>query len=157
MMKSRPLQALWWDWLSTAERLQRSLAEQCAALTLRDLSRVERIQPDLESLMQRMKTIDEQAAAATRSLAEDLGVEPMLRSIVAALPQAEAQQVQAIAQRVCIAGDNISASLGRNRTLIENELTYVNGSLALIAKVASEQDGQFATSKAETVLMDQVA
>ena len=46
--KSRELQRQWWDWLSTGERLLRSLTEQTVALIKRDVSSVERIQPELD-------------------------------------------------------------------------------------------------------------
>ena len=66
-MKSRELQTLWWDWLGTSERLLRSLYEQTAALTLRDVTRVERIQPELDAMMQRMRVLDENAAACAEN------------------------------------------------------------------------------------------
>jgi hypothetical protein len=52
-MKTRELQTLWWDWLGTSERLLRSLHEQTAAVTLRDVARVERIQPELDQMLRR--------------------------------------------------------------------------------------------------------
>lgn len=148
---------LWWDWLSTAERLLRSLAEQTAALTLRDVARVERIQPELDLMLDRMRKIDERAAAATRELAEELGVQPVLRSLVAALKTTEAQQLDSLSKRVRTVGENVESALSKNRALIQNELTYVSGTLALIAKSAGEREGRFAARSAEPVLLDQVA
>lgn len=157
-MRTRELQTLWWDWLSTSERLLRSLHEQTAALTLRDVARVERIQPELDSLLDRVKQIDERAAACARKLAEELGTEPSLRGLVRALDKAEAQQVQSIANRVLVAARNVQAVLDKNRALIENEMTYINGTLTLIAKTASEAQGPYkqATDRA-AVLVDQAA
>lgn len=157
-MRTRELQTLWWDWLSTSERLLRSLHEQTAALTLRDVARVERIQPELDSLLDRVQKIDERAAACARKLAEELGTEPSLRGLVRALDKAEAQQVQSIANRVLVAARNVQAVLDKNRALIENEMTYINGTLTLIAKTASEAQGPYkqATDRA-AVLVDQAA
>ena len=73
-MKTRELQTLWWDWLGTSERLLRSLHEQTAAVTLRDVARVERIQPELDALIERMRLIDEQAVACANRLADETEV-----------------------------------------------------------------------------------
>lgn len=156
-MKTRELQRLWWDWLSTAERLNRSLAEQQAALTLRDVTRVEAIQPELETMLTRLAEIDQNAVAATKALAEDMGLGPTLRSIVAVLSGAEARQVEALANRLMVVGENLQGRLDRNRLLIENELMYVGGSLCVIAKAAQEQEGEYAAAATGPVLVNQVA
>ena len=156
-MKTRELQTLWWDWLGTSERLLRSLYEQTAALTLRDVARVERIQPELDSMLERMQTIDDQAAACARRLAEEMGVEPTLRSLVTVLEKAEAQQVQMIANRVTVAARNVHDVLGKNRALIESEMIYVNGTLSLIAKAANEAAGPYHGKGSAAVLVDQAA
>lgn len=157
-MKTRELQTLWWDWLGTSERLLRSLHEQTAAVTLRDVARVERIQPELDALLERVKSIDESAAACAKKLAEELGTEPNLRSLVCALEKAEAQQLQGLANRVMVAARNLQEVFAKNRALIENELTYVNGSLTLIAKAAVETNGKFGNRGGRTaVLVDHAA
>lgn len=157
-MRTRELQTLWWDWLSTSERLLRSLHEQTAALTLRDVARVERIQPELDSLLDRVKQIDERAAACARKLAEELETEPSLRGLVRVLDKAEAQQVQSIANRVMVAARNVQAVLDKNRALIENEMTYINGTLTLIAKTATEAQGPYKQSPDRAaVLVDHAA
>ena len=156
-MKTRELQTLWWDWLGTSERLLRSLHEQTAAVTLRDVARVERIQPELDGLLERIKTLDESAAACAKMLAEELGTEPNLRSLVTALDKAEAQQLQGLANRVKVAARNLQDVFAKNRTLIENELTYVNGSLTLIAKAVVESNGKFGRTGRTAVLVDRVA
>lgn len=157
-MKSRELQRTWWDWLSTAERLNRSLAEQQAALTLRDVSRVESIQPELDLMITRLQEIDQNAVASTKSLAEQLETKPSVRSIVEALNPAEARQIESLATRIRVVGENLRQRIDRNRKLMENELMYVGGSLALIAKVAQEQQGAFGTQSAPSaILVDQVA
>jgi len=157
-MKSRELQRAFWDWLSTAERLNRSLAEQQAALQLRDVARVESIQPELEMLSNRMREIDQTAAASTETLAEQLGTQANVRSIVEALNPAEARQVESLTKRVEVVAANLEERSLRNRKLIENELTYVGGTLALIAQAAQEQQGAFAsTTTLGPVLVDQVA
>lgn len=157
-MKSRDLQRLWWDWLSTAERMNRSLAEQQAALTLRDVARVESIQPELDALSQRLGEIDRAAAASTQTLAEQLETVPTVRSIVEALNPAEARQVDALSKRLLVVAENLQERMDRNRKLIENEMLYVGGTLALLAKAAQEQQGAFSpTQTAQPVLVDQVA
>ena len=157
-MKSRELQRIWWDWLSTAERLNRSLAEQQAALSLRDVARVESIQPELDLMMARLQDIDKNAVASTQSLAEQLETPPTVRSIVEALTPAEARQVESLSTRIKVVGENLRQRLDRNRKLLENELMYVGGSLTLIAKAAQEQHGAFGSqSTPGSILVDQVA
>lgn len=156
--QTRELQTLWWDWLSTSERLLRSLHEQTAALTLRDVARVERIQPELDTLLAKLREIDDAAAASAIRLAEELGTEPHARSLANALEKAEGQQLQSIANRVMVAARNVQHVLDKNKRLIENEMTYVNGTLTLIAKVAHEQNGPYKGRTAvAAVLVDQAA
>ena len=156
-MKTRELQTLWWDWLGTSERLLRSLHEQTAAVTLRDVARVERIQPELDTLLERVKSIDESAAACAKKLAEELGTEPNLRSLVTALEKAEAQQLQGLANRVKVAARNLQEVFAKNRALLENELSYVNGTLTLIARASAESGGKFGVQGRTAVLVDQAA
>lgn len=156
-MKTRELQTLWWDWLSTSERLLRSLHEQTAALTLRDRERVDRIQPELDGLLEAMRSIDDKAATCARKLAEENGVNPNLRSLTQVLEKTEAQQVQALANRVTVAARHVSTVLERNKALLENELTYINGAMTLIAKVATESSGPYVNKTHAAVLMDQAA
>lgn len=156
-MKTRELQILWWDWLSTAERLLRGLKEQTAALTLRDVERLEKIQPELDRLLAHMHTLDEEAVVSATSLAEKLGTEPRFRSIVEALDKPEAQQLQTLASRVRAVSKNVQETLHRNRTLIENELTYINGTLTLISKAAVEDQKSYAKGGTSPTLVNQVA
>lgn len=157
--KTKELETLWWDWLSTAERLLRSLYEQTAALTLRNVERVERIQPELDSMMALMRETDDKAAACAKRLAEELGTEPNLRSLVTALEKAEAQQLQALANRVIVVGRNVQDVMAKNRVLIENELEYVNGTMALVAREAAEKGKTYVGKAAvgPNVIMNQVA
>lgn len=147
-MKSRDLQTLWWDWLGTSERLLRSLYEQTAALTLRDVARVQRIQPELDGHVERIREIDEQAVACTKRLAAELGVEPTLRSLVQVLEKAEAQQLQGLANRVTVAARNVQEVLQKNRALLDNEMTYINGTLTLIAKAATDSPVPYRVNRA---------
>jgi hypothetical protein len=156
-MKSRELQTLWWDWLSTSERLLRSLYEQTAALTLRDVARVERIQPELDAMMERLRTLDANAAACARTLAEELETEPTLRGLVRALEKAEAQQLQGLANRVTVAARNVQGVVAKNKALIANEMTYVNGTLTLIAKAAVDAEGPYTRSDGRAVLVNEAA
>jgi hypothetical protein len=156
---TKDLQRLWWDWLATAERLTRSLHEQTAALTLRDANRVARIQPELDTMLEHMREIDDAAAACALKLAEELGTEPNLRSLVRVLEKTEAQQAQSIANRVMAAARNVQHVLDKNRRLIENEMEFIHGTVALVAKVAQEQNEQYPQKRAHhaAVLVDQAA
>ncbi|MBC8066309.1 MAG: flagellar export chaperone FlgN [Chlorobia bacterium] len=156
-MKTRELQQLWWDWLSTSERLLRSLYEQTAALTLRDVARVERIQPELDQMMSRLRELDSEAVTLAHKLAGELGTEPSLRSLVSVLEKAEAQALQGLGNRVTVAARNVQEVLKKNRTLIENEMTYINGSMTLVAKAAVHAKGPFSAIKTDSVLVDQAA
>lgn len=157
-MHTRELQTLWWDWLSTSERLLRSLHEQTAALTLRDVARVERIQPELDQMLTNLQGIDNRATACAKKLAEDMDTEMSLRGLVRVLDKAEAQQVQSIANRVTVAARNVQAVLAKNRALIENEMTYINGTLTLIAKTATEAQGPYKrVGDRAAVLVDSLA
>jgi hypothetical protein len=157
-MVTRELQTLWWDWLSTSERLLRSLHEQTAALTLRDVARVERIQPELDQHLARMQEIDASAAACARKLAEDLGTEPHLRSLVLVLEKAEAQQLQSIANRVTVAARHVESVFEKNRRLISNEMEYIHGTVALIAKASQQPRTKYAAVNNESaILVNQAA
>jgi hypothetical protein len=144
--------------LSTSERLLRSLHEQTAALTLRQVERVEKINPELSNLMSLMDEIDSKAVACMKELAEEVGTEPHLRSIVQVLEKADAQQLQSVANRVIVAGRNVQTVINKNKALIENELEYVNGTMALVAKVAVEQQGPYQRAVVSAnLVMNQVA
>jgi hypothetical protein len=157
-MKTRELQTLWWDWLSTSERLLSTLQDQTKALMRRDVGTIDRLQNDLDSMLAHMKMIDDQAAVSARRLAEELGAQPHLRSLVENLSKAEGQQVQGLANRVKAAAASVSTHLDKNRKLIENELVYVNGSLALIVRASQDQESQFGGKKpSQAVLVNQVA
>ncbi len=156
-MKSRELQTLWWDWLSTSERLLRSLHEQTAAVTLRDVARVERIQPELDMLMARLQDVDAKAMDCAKSLACTLQVAPNLKSLVAVLDKEEGQQLHGLANRVTVVSRNVQEVLAKNRRLIENEMTYINGTLTLIAKAAVQTRGPYRKRQPQHVLVDRVA
>lgn len=156
--KTKELQRLWWDWLSTSERLLSSLHEQTAALTLRQVDRVEKIQPELDLLMSKMGAIDDMAVAYAKTLADDLECEPNLRSLVKNLEKKEGEEVQALANRVIVAGRNVQKVIEKNKVLIENELEYVNGTLTLIATEAEAARGPYASGRSQAnVLMNQAA
>lgn len=156
---TKDLQRLWWDWLSTAERLTRSLHEQTAALTLRDAERVARIQPELDTMLEHMREIDDAAAACAMKLAEELGCEPNLRSLVRVLEKTEAQQAQQIANRVMVAARNVQHVIDKNRRLIENEMEFIHGTVALVAKVSQETTEGYSrrAPNRAAVLVDQAA
>lgn len=156
-MRTRELQKIWWDWLSTSERLLRSLHEQTAALTLRDAERVKRIQPELDQMLDLMKQIDGTAAACAKKLAEELGSEPNLRSLVRVLDKTEAQQLQSVANRVMVVARNVQAVIDKNQTLIGNEMNYIGGTLTLMARAAGDAQGPFKRPTRAAILIDQAA
>src|SRR5262249_9347566 len=114
-------------------------------------------QPDLDGLLALMKEIDDNAAACAKTLAEELGTESNLRSLVLALEKAEAQQVQQIANRVKVAAQHIEGEMAKNKELIEKEITYVHGTLTLIVKAAAEGNSPYSGSARGAVLLDQAA
>ena len=156
-MRTKDLQRLWWDWLGTSERLLRSLYEQTAALTLRDAARVERIQPELDTMLARIQELDGEAAACAKGLAEELGAEPNLRGLVQALDKAEAQQLQAIANRVTVAARNIDHVIKKNHALISNELDFIDSTVTFLARAANKAQGPFSKPAHAAVLLDQAA
>lgn len=156
--KTKELQRLWWDWLSTSERLLSSLHEQTAALTLRQVDRVERIQPELDLLMSKMAAIDDAAVGYAKGLADECGCEPNLRSLVTHLEKKEGEEVQALANRVIVAGRNVQNVIAKNKALIENELEYVNGTLTVIVRESQDSQGPYKPKASQaTVLMNQAA
>jgi hypothetical protein len=150
------LQKLWWDWLSTAERVLHALYEQNAALVLRDVARIEKIQPELEKLLQRMQKVDSQATEGAQKLAQSLNAEMSLSGLLKALEKEEAKQLEAISNRVKAVAQNVKTQLTKNRALIQNELNYVSGTLSMIAKLGSENKGPYKQSNSGATLLDQV-
>jgi hypothetical protein len=156
-MMTKELQAIWWEWLGDSERLLRTLHEQTAAVMLRDAGRVERLQPEIDRQIEHLREIDERAVACAQRLAETLGAEPTFRSLVAALPDAEAKEVHAVANRVKAASQSVGGVVAKNQALIENELAFVAGSLHLMARATEEKEGAFGTRTHAAVLLDETA
>jgi hypothetical protein len=156
-MKTKDLQARWNDWLRAADSLLLSLHEQTAAVTLRDVARVERLQPVIEAHMKGLSEIDAQAVDQARRLSEQLGTEPTLRGLVGGLDRAEGQALHALANRVTMVARKIEATMEKNRALLENEMTYVNGTLTLIAKAAGSPPTPYRRRAVGPVLMDAAA
>lgn len=157
-MKTLELQTIWWEWLSTADKLTRILHEQTAALTLRDVARIERIQPDLDVLLRNIQILDQKAVACTQRLADTLGTESHVRSLVRVLEKTESMKLQETANKVIVTARNITYLMDKNRTLIQKEMAYINGTISLIGKTVNAQEkplGRRAVSTA--VLLDQAA
>ena len=133
-MNTREITTLWADWLRHAERLFLLLHEQTVAVTLRDVPRVERLTPLILQGMEALRAIDSLAVNALRALAERLGVEAGLRAIVAALPKEEGQPLQATANKIVVLEGKIGHVVAKNRKLLEAEMTFVDGTLTLIAR-----------------------
>lgn len=131
------IEQLWKEWLATSERLQGLLHEQTVALTMRDTTRLEKLQPAIDTVVAKLGTVDSEAVAMGKKLAEELGCEPSLRGLTQALEKADAQRLQQIANRVIVAERQASHVMKKNRSLIENELEHIGGTLALIAREAS--------------------
>lgn len=156
-MKTNELTGRWNDWLAASEALLLTLHEQTAAVTLRDVARVERLQPSLEFGLARLAQIDAQAVDQAQRLAESLGAEPTLRSLVARLDKAEGQALHGLANKVTMAARHVSDTIAKNRALLENEMTYVNGTLTLIAKAAGAPPTPYRKRNAGPVLIDAAA
>lgn len=131
------LEQLWKDWLANSERLQGLLHEQTVALTMRDTARLDKLQPAIDGVVEKLRLVDEEAVACGKKLAEELGCEPSLRGLTQALEKADAQRLQQIANRVIVAERHASQVIAKNRALIENELDHIGGTLALVAREAS--------------------
>lgn len=156
-MKTRELQGRWNDWLKASDALLLTLHEQTAAVTLRDVGRVERLQPTLDAHLARLAEIDAQAVDQAGRLAEQLGTEPTLRGIVERLDRPEGQALHALANRVTLAARKVSATIEKNRALLQNEMTYVNGTLTLIAKAAGSPPTPYRRKASGPVLMNAAA
>jgi hypothetical protein len=159
-MKTKPILNLWTEWLATSEKVLRCLHEQTVAITLRDVARVERLQPELEVLTDHLRDIDSKALAEAKRLAEELGAEPNLRSLVLVLEKNEGATLQLTANKILSGSQNIQDVTNKNKKLIENEMTYINGTLTLIAKAAVSGRGPYRTrrsNQSQPVLVDAAA
>lgn len=164
-MTLKTILAAWNDWLSAGDRLLISLHEQTAAVTLRDVTRLDRLTPQVGEGMKLVREADAQASEGLKALAEELGVEPGLRAIVAALPKVEGQLLQATANKIVVLDQRIGIVIARNRELLQKETTYVDGTLTLIAKAAKPKNsygkkvGPYGgkAAVAEPILMDAAA
>ena len=61
---------MWAEWLKASETLLLTLHEQTVAVTLRDVMRVERIRPELETQLATVRSIDDKAMDEAKRLAE---------------------------------------------------------------------------------------
>lgn len=157
-MKTLELQNLWHDWLSASDKLTGILHEQTVALTLRDVARVENIQPNLDHWMSELRRLDSRAVACANELAAKLGVESNLRSLARELEKAEGQRLQELGNKVIMTTRNLSHLIAKNRTLIQSELMFVNGTLTLIAKTVESQNRPLRGKVTNTpILVDQAA
>lgn len=137
-MTVKAILTAWNDWLSAGDRLLITLHEQTAAVTLRDVARLDRLTPQVGEGLKQVREADARASEAIKGLASSLGVEPGLRAIVAALPKADGQLVQATANKIVVLDQRIGIVIARNRELLQKETTYVDGTLTLIAKAAQK-------------------
>lgn len=155
---TKELEQLWNKWLDKSEDVLGLLHQQTAALTMRQVERLEDLQPMLDAEMDVMGHIDTKAAACAKGLAEVYGCEPHLRSLVNVLEKADAQRIQALANKVIVAGRNVQRVIDKNKALIENELAYVNGSLTVICTESQKAEGPYAPRRTQAnVLMNQAA
>lgn len=155
---TKELEQLWNKWLKKSDDVLAILHQQTAALTMRQVERLEELQPQLDAEMDAMGAIDTAAATCAKGLAEEFGCEPHLRSLVNVLEKADALRVQALANKVIVAGRNIQRVIDKNKALIENELAYVNGSLTVICTEANKSEGPYAPRRSQAnVLMNQAA
>lgn len=155
---TKQLEKLWSAWLVKSDEVVALLHQQTAALTMRQVERLEELQPELDRQMDEMTIIDTNAATCAKGLAEEYGCEPNLRSLVTVLEKADAQRVQALANKVIVAGRNIQRVIDKNKALIENELEYVNGTLTVIVSETQKADGPYSPRRSQAnVLMNQAA
>lgn len=158
MTQTQSLQTIWWEWIGTSERLMRSLHEQTAAIMLRNVDRVQDLQPEIERLIQSLRDADGRASNEAKRLAETLGAEPTFRGLTEALKDGkEKEQLIALANRVRAAAQTIQGLVRKNQTLIENELAYVAGTLHLLAQTAQSEQGPYKDRGHAAVLLDEVA
>lgn len=159
-MTPKTIIAAWNDWLSAGDRLLITLHEQTAAVTLRDVSRLDKLTPQIAEGLKLVREADVRATEGLKTLAEELGIELGLRTIVATLPKPEGQLLQATANKIVVLDQRIGVVIARNRELLQKETTYVDGTLTLIAKAAKPNAkgpyGRKAPST-EAVLMDAAA
>lgn len=153
------IEQLWKEWLDTSERLQGLLHEQTVALTMRDAPRLEKLQPAIDAVVEKLGNVDSEAVTWGKKLAEALGCEPSLRGLTQVLEKADAQRLQQVANRVIVAERQASQVMKKNRSLIENELEHIGGTLALIAREASVPTHPYPRPAAAThaVVMNAVA
>ncbi len=159
-MRTKTLQTTWAEWLKASDALLLTLHEQTVAVTLRDVVRVERIRPDMEAQLANVRTIDAKAMGEAKRLAEELGAPtPSLRGLVAVLDKDEAAIIQATANKVLVGAQRIQDVMSKNRKLIESEMTYINGTLTLIARAANEGSGPYRgrPSGSKSILVDAAA
>ncbi|MCL6623411.1 MAG: flagellar protein FlgN [Fimbriimonadales bacterium] len=156
-MKTRKLQEIWREWIASAERLLKVLHEQTAAIMLRKVEEVERLQPHLELLIDDLRAIDARAVEAAHELTTELGVPHNFYSLVKALQGEEQMQVQSLANKVRAIAQDVQRVMRKNQTLIENELAFIAGSLHLLAKAGEEQQGPFGPKTHAAVLFDERA
>lgn len=159
-MRTKTLQSTWSEWLKASEALLLTLHEQTVAVTLRDVHRVERIRPELEDQLATVRSIDAKAMDEAKRLAEELGAPtPSLRGLIAVLDKDEAAIIQATANKVLVGAQRIQDVMSKNRKLIESEMTYINGTLTLIARAANEGSGPYRgrPSGSKSILVDAAA
>lgn len=159
-MRTKNLQTLWAEWLKACDALLLTLHEQTVAITLRDVERVDRIRPELELQLTNVRAIDTKAMDEAKRLAEELGAPtPSLRGLVAVLDKDEAAVIQATANKVLVGAQRIQDVMNKNRKLIESEMTYINGTLTLIARAANEGSGPYRgrPSGSRSILVDAAA
>lgn len=159
-MNTREISALWAEWHRSAERLLLLLHEQTAAVTLRDVPRVERLTPLILEGMEELRALDALAVDALKALAARLDVSPGLRAIVAALPKPEGAPLQALANKIVVLEGKIAHVVAKNRRLLEAEMTWVDGTLTLIARAGAPKPRRSPYSRrppAEAILLSEAA
>jgi hypothetical protein len=159
-MRTKTLQTLWNEWLKASDSLLLTLHEQTVAVTLRDVERVERIRPELETQLSAVRAIDAQAIDEAKRLAEEVGAPaPSLRVLISVLEKDEVAVIQATANKVLVGAQRIQDVMNKNRKLIESEMTYINGTLTLIARAANEGTGPYRgrPSGSRSILVDAAA
>ncbi len=156
-MKTRRLQTLWWDWLSTAERLERILNEQSIKLVGRDIHEVDKLQPEVDRLLMRLKNVDDQAVAVREDISRQLGVSSAIEEIMDQLSERESMQLMSITNKVKIVSRNISRQIEHNRKLATNEYDFIHGTVTQLVKAAVNSNRTMGMKTTTEGLLDNIA
>lgn len=160
-ISTKQLERLWQDWHKQADEAMTVLYEQTAALTLRDMDRIEEISPRLEAKMALLAATDAQAVEEGKRLAFSMECEPKLDAVIQQLPESIGTRVRKAANDVIVKCRKMQSIIDKNQRLIENELEYQQGTMALVCTEVIEQRRSYGDRhrgvRNASILIDQAA